>query len=106
MAGEFVKNLTSDNFSTEVLEYKGTALVDFWAGWCGPCRMLGPVIDELAAQYHESAKICKLDVDAQGALAAQYGVMSIPTVVIFKNGRESARYVGVQPKAVLEKELI
>ena len=94
-----VKILTSENFNAEVLEASGPVLVDFWASWCGPCRMLAPVIEELAAET--DASVCKLDIDAEGALAAEHGVMSIPTCVVFKDGKEAARFVGVQRKDTL-----
>jgi thioredoxin 1 len=95
MANEKVITLTGDTFNTEVIEAPGPVLVDFWAPWCGPCRMLGPVIDELAGLT--DATVCKLNVDDEGAISAQYGVMSIPTMIIFKGGKETARFVGVQP---------
>lgn len=84
---------------------KGVILVDFWAGWCGPCRMLAPVIEELAADYEGKAVIGKVDVDAEGELASEYGVMNIPTVLILKDGEEVDRKVGVMPKSSYEDAL-
>ena len=72
-------------------------MVDFWANWCGPCRMLGPVVEQLADQYEGKAEVGKVDVDEQGELAMRYGVMSIPTVIFFKDGKEIDRKVGVMP---------
>ena len=72
-------------------------MVDFWAGWCGPCRMLGPVIEDLAGQYEGKAVVCKVNVDEEQELAIRYGVMSIPTVIFFKDGKEIDRKVGVMP---------
>ncbi|MDR1692873.1 MAG: thioredoxin [Oscillospiraceae bacterium] len=102
MASEKVTHLSAGTFAGEVAD--GTVLVDFWASWCGPCRMLGPVIDEIAEETPD-VKVCKLDVDAEGPIAAQYGVMSIPTVIVFRDGEESARFVGVQPKETLLEAL-
>ncbi len=80
-------------------------LVDFWANWCMPCRMLGPVIEKLAGDYEGKAEIGKVDVDEQGELAMRYGVMSIPTVILFKDGQEVTRLVGVQPEESFVKLL-
>lgn len=92
-----VVTVTKDNFNAEIVNSDKPVLVDFWAAWCGPCRMLGPVVEELANE-HPEYKVCKIDVDAQQELAAQFGVQSIPTVLSFKGGKEAARSVGFVPK--------
>ena len=93
-----VIHLTKDNFKEEVLESNVPVLVDFWATWCGPCQMVGPVIEEIAGEVTD-AKICKVDVDANPELARDYRVMSIPTLMVFKNGEAVKREVGAKPKA-------
>lgn len=93
-----IMHLSKNNFHSAIAS--GIVLVDFWAGWCMPCKMLSPVIDEIAETMKDTLKTAKVDVDAESELAAEYGVMSIPTVIVFKNGREIKRFVGVQPKKV------
>ena len=87
-------HITKDNFNTEVLQSDRTVLLDFWASWCGPCRMVSPVVDEIA----DDILVGKVNVDEQRELAAQFGVMSIPTLVVLKNGKEVQRSVGARPK--------
>ena len=93
-------HLTAENFRKEVLEYEGTAMVDFWASWCGPCQMVGPIIEEIAEEV-QNAKICKVNVDEQPDIAGKYNVMSIPTIIVFKNGEAVSVSVGAKPKAEL-----
>jgi thioredoxin 1 len=90
--------LTQENFEKEVLAAKGVTLVDFWAPWCGPCRMLAPVIEGLATEFAGKAKVGKVNVDESAALAQQYGIMSIPTIIIFKDGKPVDQLVGLQTK--------
>jgi thioredoxin 1 len=93
--------LSNDNFQTEVLDFSGTVLIDFWAEWCGPCRMLGPVIDEVAAE-NPQIKVGKVNVDEQQELAAKFGIMSIPTLLVFKNGTKTNESIGLIPKEQVE----
>lgn len=97
--------LNDENFAKEVLEYKGVVLVDFWAPWCGPCRMLGPVIEELAKEYEGKAKICKINTDDAAAVSEKYRISSIPTIIIFKDGQPISQLVGLQSKEELKKQL-
>lgn len=89
-----IKALTQENF-TEAIKSQKPILVDFWASWCGPCRMLSPVIDSISEEYEARLEVGKVNVDEQGALAAQFGIVSIPTVILFKDGREAKRIIGV-----------
>ena len=94
-----VKHLTTAEFDS-VVDNSPLTLVDFWATWCGPCRMVGPIIEKLGEKYESSAVIAKVDVDAEGDLSLRFGIMSIPTVVFLKNGKEFERKIGVQSPQV------
>ena len=96
-----VLELKEENFEEVVLKSEKPVLVDFWASWCGPCRMMGPVVDEIAEEVGEMAVVCKVNVDEENALAAQYNVMTIPTLIIFKNGEIESTLIGVRPKEEL-----
>ena len=93
------------NFETEVLKSDVAVLVDFWAPWCNPCKLIGPIIDELASEYDGKVKIAKINVDDNQSLASQYGIRGIPTVMIFKDGEVAANFVGVRPKEDLVEAL-
>lgn len=94
---------TTDNFEAEVLKSEIPVLVDFWATWCGPCQMQGPVVEQAAEEMAGTVKVGKLNVDEEGSIAQQYGVMSIPTLIVFKNGKEVGRAVGFQTMEQLKK---
>jgi len=90
--------ITSENFDRTVMQSEKTVLIDFWAGWCGPCRMLAPIIDEIAEEYADTVTVGKINVDEQPQLAAAFGVESIPTLIAFKNGVPLGALVGLQTK--------
>ena len=98
-------DVTDRTFSVEVLTHQGPVLVDCWAPWCGPCRMVAPVLDQLASEYAGRIKIAKLNTDENPVTASQYRIQSIPTMLLFKNGRLTGQLVGAQPKQEIERQI-
>jgi thioredoxin 1 len=98
-------HVTERDFEEQVIKSEVPVLVDFWAEWCGPCRMIAPIVEDLAAEYEGRLKVVKVDVDENNALAYRYGVMSIPTLGIFKGGQMVERLVGYMPKQELKKRI-
>jgi thioredoxin 1 len=105
MAGNELVHITGDNWKTEVLESKVPVLVDFWAEWCGPCRMLTPVLDQLAGEMTDKLKIVKVNVDENRELAAQFSIRSIPTLLVFSAGQVKGQMVGAMNKQMLKDRL-
>ncbi len=105
MASENIVTVSDSTFEKEVLQAQQAVLVDFWAAWCGPCKMIAPVIDEIADEYAGKIKVAKLNVDDNPQTSAQYGVMSIPTLIIYKNGDEVERIIGFKTKKELDSIL-
>lgn len=103
MASEKIVNLTKDNFDQEISKAGKPVLVDFWAAWCGPCRAVAPIMEELAEQYDGKATIAKLNVDDEGEIAQRFRIMSIPTVMIFKDGQVAEKVIGARSKSEFEK---
>ncbi len=104
MASDAVLEFTEDNFDSEVLESDSAVLVDFWAPWCGPCRQIAPMIDELASE-NPGVKVGKVNIDDNPAVAQRFGISSIPTLLVFKKGEVSESFVGVRPKSALQEAL-
>lgn len=98
------KSVTESTFQKDVIESVKPVIVDFWAEWCGPCRALGPVIDQLATDYADTVDVVKIDVDANPRLAAEYGITSIPAVYLFSEGEVKIKIIGSHPKQYFEKE--
>jgi len=98
-------HINDDRFETEVLQAEQTVIVDFWATWCGPCKMIAPILEEIAGEYDNRVKVVKIDVDANAATAGKYNIMSIPSLLFFKNGEMVDQVVGAIPKAQLTSRL-
>ncbi|HHV71940.1 MAG TPA: thioredoxin [Clostridia bacterium] len=105
MTAQNVVTITDNNFTEEVINSDQPVLVDFWAAWCGPCQMLGPVVDQIAEELSGKIKVGKLNVDENRATASQYGIMSIPTLLMFKDGKVVEKIVGALPKQVLMSKI-
>ena len=105
MASANIVNLTESNFSEEVLRSPVPVLVDFWAEWCGPCKMIAPILDELADEYDGRVKIGKINIDNEQGLASQHGIRAIPTLLVFKNGQVAEQIVGLKSKKDLKSNL-
>ena len=99
------KEFNTDNFETEVLESKKPVLVDFWAEWCGPCRMITPLIDELHQEFQDKAVVGKVNVDSESEISSRYGITSIPTLLFFKDGEVVDKHIGSASKTDLENKL-
>lgn len=105
MASENILTLTNGNFDEETKRAESPILVDFWAEWCGPCRMVAPVLEQLAADYKGKARVGKVNVDEHSGIASRYGVQSIPTLLLFKQGKVVEQYIGATTREVLSKLL-
>ena len=105
MAGNGIVEITDENFDRDVLKSEKPVMVDFWAAWCGPCKALAPIVDEVASAYGPKIKVGKMDVDRNVATPQRYGIRGIPTLLIFKDGRVQEQIVGYVPKETIQKAL-
>lgn len=105
MSANEVIGLSQASFEEEVLKSMGAVLVDFWAEWCGPCKMIAPIVEELAQDYQGRLKVCKLNVDEEREIAANYGIRSIPTLILFKGGKPVEQIIGALPKSALKSKI-
>ncbi len=105
MAAAELMTLTDDNFEQEIESAEGLAIVDFWAEWCGPCRLVGPIVEELAAEYAGKIKVGKLDVDSNRKVSQRFGIRSIPSILYFKDGKHVDTVIGAVPKTHLQSKI-
>ena len=105
MAGQFVTEVNDNDFEKEVLQSSQPVMVDFWAAWCGPCRALAPVVDEIASEYSGKLKVMKMDVDKNNATPGRYGIRGIPALLIFKDGKVADQIVGFVPKDTISQSI-
>ena len=100
-----IMEVSDKNFDSEIMKSDIPAMVDFWAEWCGPCKMVGPIVEELAKEYKDKVKVAKMDVDQNRETPAKFGIRNIPTLIFFKNGEVAKTIIGAQPKSSIEEEL-
>lgn len=105
MSNNSIRHLNEKNFDQEILLYQGLALVDFWAEWCGPCKRISPIIDQIALENAGKLKVAKVDVDSNPVLAQRYGIQSIPSLLFFKNGKLVDQIVGAVPKSEIQNKI-